>query len=119
MNERDRAIFGLKPVGQDFTEIEHYLSRAYKEKNIQMRQAFLHKAEESLAQTYQDPFLVKTMRELKDVTNKQIEYFKKSSGEAKLVDQPLGDLIFYFVGHNNDKMDTESRNLKRAQELNE
>ena len=51
-----------------------------------MRQAFLHKAEESLAQTYQDPFLVKTMKELKDVTNKQIEYFKKSNGEARLVD---------------------------------
>ena len=51
-----------------------------------MRQAFLQKAEESLAGTYQDQFLVKCMKEVKEVTNKQIEYFKKTNAQEKLVD---------------------------------
>ena len=86
MNDRDKAIFGLKPLGQDSTEIEHYISKAYQEKNFQMRQAFFQKAEESLNLTYQDQFLIKNMKEVKEVTNKQIEYFKKTNAEEPLVD---------------------------------
>ena len=59
LNDRDKAIFGLKPLGQDSTEIEHYISKAYQEKTFQMRQAFFQKAEESLNQTYQDQFMIK------------------------------------------------------------
>ena len=36
-----------------------------------------------------------------------------------MVDQPLGDLIFYFVGFNEEKYDVESRNLFRSLALNE
>jgi len=31
----------------------------------------------------------------------------------------LGDLVFYFVGHNEEKMDLEARNLFRSLALNE
>lgn len=47
-------MFGLKSIGNDFTEVEHYISKAYGEKNFQMRQAFFQKAEKSLTDTYQD-----------------------------------------------------------------
>ena len=40
MNEREQAIFGLKPIGQDYSEIEHYMTKAFKEKQFPMRQAF-------------------------------------------------------------------------------
>ena len=59
------------------------------------------------------------MKDVKEVTNKQIEYYKKTNGAEQLVDQSLGDLVFYFVGQNNEKTDLESRNLNRSLGLNE
>ena len=54
--------YGLKPIGSDYSEIEHYISKAYAEKNYQMRQAFFSKAEDSLQNTYNDPFITNTMK---------------------------------------------------------
>ena len=34
LRENEKAIFGLKAIGQDYTEIEHYISKAYLEKNF-------------------------------------------------------------------------------------
>ena len=48
------------------------------------------------------------MKEVKEVTNKQIEYFKQTQGEEQLVDKSLGDLVQFFVGKNDDKMNKES-----------
>ena len=84
-----------------------------------MRQAFLQKAEESLKDTYGDDFLKKSLEEVKVVTEKQIVHFKKSGGEHLLVDQPLGDLVYFFVGHNQPAMDKESQELMRKLQLNE
>ena len=92
-SDRENPMFGLKALGQDSTEIEHYISKAYQEKDFLNRQAFLQKAEESLQNTYQDAFLIQNMKEVKEVTNKQIEYFKKTNAEENLVDQSLGDLV--------------------------
>lgn len=48
------------------------------------------------------------MKEVKEVTNKQISYFRSSNAEDQLVDQSLGDLVQYFVGKNDDKMNKEA-----------
>lgn len=119
LNDREKARLGLKPLGQDLSEIEHYVSMAYQEKTIQMRQAFLQKADESLRDTFGDEFLRKIVEEVKVVTDKEIVHFKKTSGEAKLVDQSLGDLVFYLVGFNQTDTNEELQKLFRALQLNE
>ena len=72
-----------------------------------------------MAETYQDPFLTKNMEEIKEVSKKQIEYHKKTNGEEKLIDSSLGDLVQFFVGKNEDKMNQESQKLFRTLRLNE
>ena len=57
------------------------------------------------------------MVEEENVSKKEVEFFQKT--HEPLVDKPLGDLIQYFVGFNEEKMDTESRNLNRGLSLNE
>ena len=72
-----------------------------------------------MAETYQDQFLAKNMEEIKEVSKKQIEYYKKTNGEEKLIDSSLGDLVQFFVGKNEDKMNQESQKLFRTLRLNE
>ena len=63
--------------------------------------------------------MIKNMEEIKEVSKKQIEYYKKSNGENNLIDSSLGDLVQFFVGKNEDKMNEESKKLFRALRLNE
>ena len=42
------------------------------------------------------------MEEIKEVSKKQIEYFRKSNGEDKLIDSSLGDVVQFFVGKSKD-----------------
>ena len=61
----------------------------------------------------------KNMEEIKEVSKKQIEYHKKTNGEENLIDSSLGDLVQFFVGKNEDKMNQESQKLFRTLRLNE
>mmetsp|Transcript_23833 Transcript_23833/g.31910 ORF Transcript_23833/g.31910 Transcript_23833/m.31910 type:complete len:112 (-) Transcript_23833:450-785(-) len=110
---------GLKPLGQDFTEIEHYISMAYKEKDIQMRQAFMQKVDESMREVYTDEFMRKTVEEARHVNEKQITLFKQTRGDTNLVDAPLGDFIFYYVGFNDVAKNKECQDMFRKLALNE
>ena len=47
----------------------------------------------SLQDTNQDQFLLKSMEEIKEVSKKQIEQYRKTQGEANLIDSSLGDLV--------------------------
>ena len=58
-----------------------------------MREAFFMQATMSLQDTNQDQFLLKSMEEIKEVSKKQIEQYRKTQGEANLIDSSLGDLV--------------------------
>lgn len=84
---------------------------------FQNRCAFFGKAKESLTTVYEDKFVKQMLVEEEAVCKKEVEFFQKS--QEPLVDKPLGDLIQYLVGFNQEKMDTEARNLNRGLSLNE
>ena len=65
-----------------------------------MRQAFFKKAEESLEDTYFDDFFVQIIQEVKSVTQKQIECYRKSNKKEKLVGLSLGDFVCHLAGKN-------------------
>jgi len=72
-----------------------------------------------MRETYTDEFMRKTIEEARYVTDKEIQLYKKTSGEAKFVDSPLGDLVFYYVGFNDTNSNKECQEIFRKLQLNE
>ena len=85
-----------------------------------MRQAFMQKVDESMKETYADEqFMRKMIEEVKYVTEKEIQLHKKTRGEAEIMDAPLGDLVFYHVGFNDENQNKQCQEMKRKLDLNE
>ena len=56
-----------------------------------------------MKETYVDEqFMRKMIEEVKYVTEKEIQLHRKTRGEAEIMDAPLGDLVFYHVGFNDE-----------------